>query len=306
MSHRDPAWLRNAFIVGVSVLAGAALLVALFGGPAVRLRLARLTGVARFQVKSVISTGAGVLVAEGIELQRGGIARVCLLGADGSVRSRVFDRELRIVGITGDLAWLSSNDLPSLRLPSLEDGPARAEVVAGCGLRPISVSVGDGVLLVQTEDGEVHECRPPAEHLESSQEADEPASPPPFLLTQGSRQTGLTLEGATIAERLFDARLFRPRGVGGDAVVVFGQSLAADTTLVAARFGVEGERWRTDLRTPEVRFVRTIEHRVVADDSRVTSLGDRIVVLGNDASGSVGAIALGKDDGQVRWARLIE
>ena len=289
--------------VWVALFAVSGVCALLFFSPRAQLQLARWTGVTNFEVRRIYEAGDLLVIVEEIGLQRGSLGRISTLSPSGTLRSRLFDDYRPVHGIIGDLAWTRPR---SLRLPSLEDGPAEAEVIAECGLRPISVGVGDGVLSVRTEDGEVHECRPPAGQLERPVEPAEPATPPPFLLTQGSRLTGLTLEGATIGERLFDARLFRPRGVEGDAVVVFGRSLAADTTLVVARFGVEGERWRTDLTTPEVRFVRTIGRRVVADDSQVTSLGELIIVLANDASGSVGAIALGRDDGRVRWARLIE
>lgn len=293
------------------VAAGLAFLLALiaflaFSGPSVRLRLAGLTGVARPQLQSVHSAMGGLVLAERVGLAQGGeLGRIWFVSADGRVRHRLFDRERRVLGITGPLVWTDGEGRPSLRLPSLEDGPRQLEVTRRCGLTAVEVRVAreDAALIVTADDGTIWLCDPlTGERRVRGEPAARPRpTTPRSTLEQAGHRAALRVDQEVVASDLLDARIpvdcatGEALAVDGDVFVEHRSSLAPGSPVLLGRYGVGGRRWTAELRADGCTIEPGASFAIV----------DRALLVAGQAEGGTCVLRLDLDDGRALWARVL-
>lgn len=301
---RPRARRETPWIVGGALILGVLIIFLIVAPPSVQLWLARETGVARLQLRSVHAAPGGLVVNELFSLSRGGqVGKISFVPANGEVRSTLMSRGYDVLGVTDELIWTSAPGRPSFSIPTLEEGPRQAEVLARCGVDAFEVTIpeGSGRLRVTTRAGETLYCSVHGERSPRHSGAAPPASSSGFALVRRGVSSDLVRAGAVVAAGLLDADIpetVPARGGLGDAgflYVVHRRQLGAAVPLVLSRFGAAGEEWSSVLQQ---------EACTIVDSPRMALVEGRILVVGMGRNCS-GAMALDPRSGRVLWGRVL-
>ena len=291
------------WIVGGGVLVGLVLFV-IFAPPGAQLWLARKPGAATLFSGSVHAARGGLVVHEIFSLSRGGeVGKITYVPADAHIRSTLMSRGYSVLGVTETLIWTSAPGRPSFVIPSLEEGPKQAEVLARCGVDAFEVTVPEGThrLRVTTRDGRTVYCNVDGEISSQPPESGVLADTSNFTLVRRDARFALLRSGVVVAEGLLDARFpdFVPSGEGGgdlDTVyVVHRRQLGSNVPLTLSRFGPDAEQWSIELGA---------ERCGIVDAPRLASAEGRLLVVGTGRSCS-SAMALEPRSGRVLWSRVL-